>query len=196
MCGPTAALRIYGNAWADARARVAATWHPTEPEVDVSLARAAAMAGKLLPYYAVLLDWATAAEGRLPEPTPIEQVFKLPRPPVMPEHCLVHDAAGQERCIRCLLPAALSRGRPCRPHGVQGHRLCRLGSGVFCCKCGCYSFMELNKLRVSCPGRVTAKGNEWRLKRMIAGRDPRSDEFIGTPSFIDPATEAFDVILS
>ena len=56
--------------------------------------------------------------------------------------------------------------------------------------------MELCKLRAACPGRVTAQGNVWRLKRMLAGKDPKTGEFIGTPSVINPASEAFEVILS
>ena len=120
----------------------------------------------------------------------------MPRPPPLPEHCFVHDRVEQERCLRCLLPPALALGRPCRPQGSLRHRLYRLGAGVFCRRCGFYSFMELNRLKASCPGRATAQGNVWRLRRMLEGRHPKSGVFIGMPSPIDPATEAFDVILS
>ena len=134
--GLVAALRAYGNAWADAKAKLGRGLHPAPPGEATALARVASFTEQLIVHYARLLDWATSGPGRLPDITPLEALFRTPRPPPLPEHCFVDDGEGDERCIRCLLPPALARGRPCREHGTLRHRPARLGSGVFCIMCG------------------------------------------------------------
>ena len=58
-----------------------------------------------------------------------------------------------------------------------------------------YSFTELNLLKAVCCGHAATAGNQWRLKRMKAGRHPRSGEFLGRPVLIDPSSEVFGIIL-
>ena len=48
--GPIAAARAYGNAWADAQAKVAATWHSAPEDTRLAQARTAALANKLCLY--------------------------------------------------------------------------------------------------------------------------------------------------
>ncbi len=60
--------------------------------------------------YARVLEWALAAEGRMPEATPMERIFGLPRPPRLPGHLVLEDSAGTARCIRCFMPARLTVG--------------------------------------------------------------------------------------
>ena len=129
--GGEAALRVFGNTWADKRAKEAATWHPRAAECDASLARTHAMSRQLCVAYSKLLEWAVAVPGRLPPVTPLEVLFKTPRPPKIPEHSFAEDPAGVERCVRCMLPSSLTSGRPCRPHGTLGHSLMSLGTGIF-----------------------------------------------------------------
>ena len=146
-------------------------------------------------HYARILDWATSGPGRLPDISPLERIFKLPRPPPIPEHCFAEDALGEERCVFCLLPPALARGRHCRRIGTRRHKIFRLGSGIFCGRCGAHSFEQVVLLSSECLGRPTSAGNEWRLKRMLDGKRPKTGMFIGTPSLIDPALATFAVVL-
>ena len=138
--GPQAQLRIFGNHWADRMAKRAADWHPQDADAVNSLARAHALSRQLCIAYAKLLEWATGQADRLPPVTPLEGIFKTPRPPPIPAHTFAQDQAGCERCVRCMLPTSLTAGRPCRPHGTLGHAIFSLGTGVFCNRCGVYSF--------------------------------------------------------
>ena len=58
-----------------------------------------------------------------------------------------------------------------------------------------YSFTELNLLKAVCRGHAAIAGNQWRLKRMKAGRHPKSGEFLGRPVLIDPSSGVFGVLL-
>ena len=58
-----------------------------------------------------------------------------------------------------------------------------------------YSFTELNLLQAVCRDHAATAGNQWRLKRMKAGRHPRSGEFLGRPVLIDPSSEVFGMLL-
>ena len=118
-----------------------------------ALARVQAFTRHLVIHYARMLDWATSAPGRLPEITPLERIFRSPRPPPIPEHCFAEDAAGEERCVHCLLPPALASGRPCRKHGTRRHSVYRLGKGIFCSRCGAHSFEQVVLLSSGCPGK-------------------------------------------
>ena len=153
------------------------------------------MAQRLCISYARLLEWAVEAPGRLPLITPFESVFRLPRPPPIPAHTLVHDNFGIERCIRCMLPATLCTGRPCRPHGAQGHSLVSLGDGVCCNRCGGYSFSQLCLLGAVCRGRPIGNGSAWRLDRMRASRHPKKGHFVGQPKRIDTSLGVFQCVL-
>ena len=158
--GPVAALRAYGNAWADAKAKLARALHPAPPLETVSLARVSAFTQHLVIHYARMLDWATSGPGRLPDISPLERIFKLPRPPPIPEHCFAEDASGEARCIHCLLPPSLAKGRPCRRHGTLRHKVFRLGSGIFCGRCGAHSFEQVVLLSSGCHGRPTSAGSD------------------------------------
>ena len=194
--GPVAAARAYGNAWADAQAKVAVTWHAVPEDTLQARGRTAALAHKLALYYAIFLEWALDQPGGLPETTPLEQVFRCPRPPPVPRHCFAMDKAGHERCIRCLMPPNLCDGRPCRPQGALGHKLAIIGQGVFCRTCGLYSFQELNMLKAQCRGPPKpGGGNAHRLQKLLSGVHPRTGEEYGRPQPIDAALDAFSVIL-
>ena len=106
------------------------------------------------------------------------------------------DKQGVERCVRCLLPPGLAAGRPCRAHGTLGHNVYSLGKGIFCSRCGSYSFKRLELLAAACTGPPPKHGpTAWRLGRMIAGRDPKSGKSLGTPLKVDPARSLFSIVL-
>ena len=190
-----ATLRIFGNRAADKLAREAAKWHPAAVEVHTSTARTHLMTKRLCSSYARLLDWAVEVPGRLPDITPLESLFRKMRPPPMPEHCLAIDGNGLERCIRCMLPPTLCSGRPCRPHGKLWHSLVAFGSGIYCDKCGVYSFSQFCMIGSVCRGCPTGNGTEWRLSRMRRGRHPTKGHFIGQPQGIDTTLGVFRVLL-
>ena len=193
--GGEAALRVFGNTWADKRAKEAATWHPRAAECDASLARTHAMSRQLCVAYSKLLEWAVAVPGRLPPVTPLEVLFKTPRPPKIPEHSYAEDPAGVERCVRCMLPSSLTSGRPCRPHGTLGHSLMSLGTGFVCNRCGVYSFSQLSLLGSICRGRPVGNGTDWRLSRMRMGKHPKKGHFIGQPKVIVTSLGVYEVLL-
>ena len=153
------------------------------------------MAQRLCVAYGKLLEWAVEEPSRLPLITPSESVSRLPRPPPIPANTLVHEQFCMERCIRCMLPATLCTGRPCRPHGAQGHSLASLGDCDFCNRCGVYSFSQLCLLGAVCRGRPIGNGSAWRLDRMRAGRHPKQGHFVGQPKRIDTSLGAFEVLL-
>ena len=193
--GPHAQLLVFGNAWADKRAKEAATWHPSEAQVQVSQARTHKLATQLCVAYAKMLEWATAVEERLPPISVLECLFKTPRPPALPAHTLALDQEGRERCVRCMLPACLIEGRPCRPHGTLGHDLYSLADGIFCNRCGVYSFSQLCHIGAVCRGKAVGRGTEWRLNRMRAGRHPTKAGHLGTAKRIDTSLGVFAVLL-
>ena len=193
--GPQAQLRIFGNTWADRRAKEAMTWHPRDDAVQLSLSRTHVMAKQLCLAYAKMLEWATEQAGRLPPITVLESIFKTPRPPALPAHTLALDSEGRERCVRCMLPASLIEGRPCRPHGALGHDLYSLADGICCDRCGVYSFSQLCHIGSVCRGRVVGRGTEWRLSRMRLGRHPTKAGHLGTAKRIDTSLGVFEVLL-
>ena len=193
--GPQAQLRIFGNTWADRRAKEAMSWHPRDDAVQLSLSRTHVMAKELCLAYAKMLEWATEQAGRLPPITVLESIFKTPRPPALPAHTLAMDQEGRERCVRCMLPASLIEGRPCRPHGTLGHDLYSLADGFFCNRCGVYSFSQLCHIGSVCRGRAVGRGTEWRLNRMRLGRHPTKAGHLGTAKRIDTSLGVFEVLL-
>ena len=189
------ALRIFGNKAADLLAREAAGWHPASLEIQSSLVKSHVFMRQLCNAYVRILDWAVQVPERLPAITPLEQLFPRMRPPPVPDHCFASDGAGTERCVRCMLPPGLCDGRPCRPHGKLGHSLVALGSGLFCNRCGVYSFTHLCSLGSVCNGRPIGGGSESRLARMRRGKHPRKEFFIGQPRGIDTTLGVFCVML-
>ena len=188
-------MRNYGIKAADVLAREAATWHPAAPEVKASLGRTRVFMRQLCNAYVRILDWAVQVPGRLPEVTPLERLFPKMRPPPIPEHCIVVDGAGSERCIRCMLPPGLCTGRSRRHHGRLGHSLVALGEGLFCNRCGVYSFSQFCMLGSVCKGRPIGGGTESRLARMRKGKRPRKEHFVGQPRGIDTTLGVLTVML-
>ena len=73
-----------------------------------------------------------------------------------------------------------------------------LGSGVFCGKCGAYSFQRLELLGGECSGRITGGthgSTAHRLRKMMQGCHPRSGEPKGQAAPIDPAIAAYSIVL-
>ena len=108
---------------------------------------------------------------------------------------MAHDKHGQERCVRCLLPAALATGRRCRPAGVLGHRLVRVGNGMACRRCGAYAFQVVRLIGTGCSGRPRDAAAAWRLRRLLRGRHPTTGAFLGDPLLVGGAAESFAIIL-
>ena len=194
--GPLGRLGWFGNAAAHTRARDAVTWHPAATS-GVAVARTEAFALHLSIAYARLLQWAVDEEGRLPEATPLECIFRPPRPPPLPAHEFAADREGCERCVRCLLPQVLAQERPCRPHGALGHALFAHGAGIFCGRCGAYSFQRLELLGSVCTGPPPPNGpTAWRRRRMLDGWHPtKTRAWLGVPTRVDPAIETFSIVL-
>ncbi len=82
--GPQGRLHAFGNQSADRLAREATGWHPEVDGLSVAVSRTEELASRLGRFYARLLDRALE-EGALPEPAPFYTVFRLHRPPPLPE---------------------------------------------------------------------------------------------------------------
>ena len=145
--------------------------------------------------YARTLAWALESPERLPERSVLGKLFRLPRPPPLPVHTFACDRAGSERCVQCGLPPGLAARQACRPAGTLGHRFCSLGSGVFCTRCGAYSFVQSRLLAAGCSGRPADAAARWRRDRMLKGRHPVKGVFVAPPVLVDLALEAFTLML-
>ena len=193
--GAAEKLRAFGTAAADRLAKQAKQWHPAQASEAVALRRTAEMSRVLAVSYARVLQWAVAADDRLPPLQPAEAIFRLPRPPALPRHCMAADSHGTDRCVKCLMPAAIAQTRSCTAAGVLRHCLAAIGSGVCCLRCGAYSFRQLLLLSGECRGRPADAAAAWRLRRMMGGRHPVNGAYLGEAKRIDAATEAFSLIL-
>ncbi len=171
-------------------AREAAGWHPEVAGLSVAVNRTEELASRLGRFYARLLDQALE-EGALPEPDPFYTVFRLPRPPMLPEHVLAHDRLEQVRCVRCLMPGALVAGRA----GVLGNQLMQLGGGMACRRCGAYAFQMVRLIGTGCHGRPRDAAAAWRLRRYMRGCHPATGAFLGSPLLVDAAADSFAIIL-
>ena len=177
------------------KAREAVAWHP-EATSATAVARTEAFALHLCIAYARLLQWSLSEEDRLPVPTLVEQIFRLPRPPPIPQHAYAEDCDGVVRCVRCMLPPRLARDRPCRPYSDLGHVFFALGQGQFCGRCGAYSFDRVVMLGGTCLGRPQHNVADWRRRRrMLQGRHPKAGSWLGVPRRIDTAVDMFTVVL-
>ena len=113
----------------------------------------------------------------------------------MPVHCLAVDSHGAEKCIKCLMPAAITQKQSCTAAGMLRHGLAALGSGVFCLRCGADSFRQKLLLTGECRGRPVDAAAAWRLKRMLGGRHPVNGTTLGEARRINAAAGAFSIIL-
>ncbi len=188
-------MTAFGNGEAHRLAGKACGRHPSSAEVQQAVRRTAVISEHLAVAYARVLEWALAAEGRMPEATPMERIFRLPRPPRLPDHLVLEDSAGTARCIRCLMPARLTVRRRCRPAGTLGHTLASIGGGVVCMRCGAYGFSKLELLTEARKGRPADAAADWRRRRMLKGRHPCTGAVLDGPRLVDIAADTFMVIL-
>ena len=70
-----------------------------------------------------------------------------------------------------------------------------LGQGLFCARCGAYSFTRTVKLHGSCSGRVVDSTINRRLGRLWAGRHPITGAAIGVPRVLGDPAEALYIYL-
>ena len=192
---PARQLIALGNGFVDRQAKQAVKWHPEGPGVEQAICRTRQLSVHLAVAYARTLAWALESPGRLPERSVLCEVFRLPRPPPLPEHTFACDRAGCERCVHCGLPRGLAARQVCRPAGSLGHRFCALGHGVFCTRCGAYSFVQSRLLAAGCNGRPADAAAKWRRDRMLKGRHPVSGVFVASPVLVDLAQDAFTIML-
>ena len=69
-----------------------------------------------------------------------------------------------------------------------------LGHGLFCAKCGAYSFSKTMRLAEQCPGRAVG-AVRYRLRRMLSGKHPLSGAFLDAPAPVDDVARQFHVYL-
>ena len=70
-----------------------------------------------------------------------------------------------------------------------------LQTGLFCGKCGAYSFSRTCKLAADCKGRPHSKAAAIRLARLYSGRHPILDKQLGYPRQLGDPAEALYVEL-
>ena len=117
-----------GNTAAHVRAQEAASWHPCPANLGTSLLRTAHFSGKVLGWYARLLEWSISRD-LLPKVSPLHSLFGKLRPLTLPAHCVAMSMDGVARCVRCLLPEGMLHKRSCRPDGSRSHTLWALSRG-------------------------------------------------------------------
>ena len=180
-----------GNCAADDAARQGAALHPACPMNSVRLERTAHMVTCLAKYFARV---ALFMVGRQLLPPRAPRPFVIPRFPV---HTI---AAGPElalRCVRCYRLAG-KKGRVvgrCVPLSFRPHHPLAVGAGVFCARCGAYSFKRSVRLTGTCPNHPTSGTVAGRLASLLAGRHPMSKVDLGVPYGTAEPAELFALML-
>ena len=143
---------------------------------------------QVLLYFGRLLAW-LAQYNLLPLRDVAER--KPPRMPT-PKHILLQSPCGNQRCLRCFRIGAECVQAPCRLLPRRPHRVHVLGEGLFCARCGAYSFHRTVKLQDGCRGRPANASAAQRLAHLMAGRHPTSGAPLGIPrEMCDPAHELY-----
>ena len=113
-------------------------------------------------------------------------------------HVVAMGPGGTHRCLRCFRlqhelascqsVLCLVPGENCRRHVplfVQ--------DGVFCDRCGSYSFRRTVGLSGRCPGRPSGPAVARRLARLRLGNHPASGQFLGNPASFEEASGLYSV---
>ena len=146
------------------------------------------VSAQILLYFGRLLSW-LAQCSLLPHRDAAER--KLPTIPA-PRHILLHSPCGNQRCLRCFRIGADCIQAPCRQQQRRPHRVYVLSDGLFCARCGAYSFRRTVKLHDDCAGKPSNATAALRLAQMVAGRHPISGSPLGMPrELCDPAHELY-----
>jgi hypothetical protein len=180
-----------GNTFADVRAGQGALLHPQSPALWQRHARSSKLALCLVKYFARVLE--VVVPGDLLPP-------RASRPfvvPLLPVHSVALGPGGALRCVRCFRNAGKGGtvGGDCVPRYVTPHYPAALGKGVFCTRCGAYSFARTVRLCGACPGKPPGATVAGRLARMLRGVHPvRSTEF-GPPVVTADPLGLFSLLL-
>jgi len=183
--------QIMGNASADEAARQGAGLHPECPMDRIRLERTTEMVTCLAKYFARVARFVV---GHQLIPTRAPRPFVIPRFPV---HTI---AAGPElalRCVKCYRLAG-KKGRVagrCVPLSFVPHHPLAVGAGVFCARCGAYSFKRSVRLMGSCPTLPRSKTVAGRLASLLAGEHPMSRVALGVPYGTAEPAELFSLLL-
>jgi len=168
--------RREGNIFADGLAKEGARMHPTSAVVNNRLAKCNQLLLLLAPYYARLLVWIFDAKAQ-PD---VVTYSRRCRYFVLPKHIFATGPGGLSRCVRCLRLRVDCRGGllECTPDGARPHYILQLGGGMFCGRCGSYSFRQTKNLAIGCAGTPPSVEVGRRLGRMLDGRHPISGKIL------------------
>jgi hypothetical protein len=125
---------------------------------------------------------------------------RMPRPFVVPRLPTHTIAAGPElglRCVKCYRLAGRKGtvvGR-CVPNSFVPHHPLAVGAGVFCARCGAYSFRRSVRLTGSCLLKPASKTVAGRLASLLAGEHPISRAVLGIPYGTAEPAELFELLL-
>ncbi len=181
----------FGNTAADVCARAGAALHPNCPMVEVRLARTRTMVGALAKFVGRVGSF-VLKHSLLP--------VRLARPftiPHLPAHTIASGPELALRCVKCYkLAGRLGRvvGR-CVPLLFVPHHPLAVGAGIFCARCGAYSFKRCVRLMGSCPARPTSGTVARRLAALLAGEHPVSRVALGVPYGTAEPAELFSLLL-
>ena len=107
----------------------------------------------------------------------------LPIPRLRPAtHVLCVGPGGRQRCVKCLRLAASLPGAPCLGTRQRPRDVFTLGPGIFCRRCGSYSFTRTVHLCATCKGQPSGPVVIYRLAKMLSGRHPVSGAWIAAPA--------------
>jgi hypothetical protein len=180
-----------GNTAADEAARQGAGLRPVGSMDRVRLDRTTTMVVCLAKYYARVARFVV---GHKLLPARVAKPFVIPR---FPAHTI---AAGPElalRCVKCYRLAGKhgSVAGRCVSLSFVPHHPLAVGAGIFCARCGAYSFKRCVRLMGSCPARPTSGTVAGRLVALLAGEHPVSRVALGVPYGIAEPAELFSLLL-
>ena len=176
-----------GNRAADSAAKLALAKCDVPRHVRDRTANTSLLVQQLGLYYGRLLAWLKRREF-LPRAAPLEkrETVRVKR---LPQHVIALDPSGRARCVKCLrLHGTAQQFGPCSAPR-RSHILMRLGTGIFCNRCGAYSFARTFNLAAECTGGPSGNVARLRLRRMCRGDHPITGRYVSAATPVDPVQD-------
>ena len=183
-----------GNDLAGERAKQAATIAEHPKTLLDRVARVDRLVTIIARFFAQAVDLALS-HGFLLDREPETRAQKLR---ACSRHIVALWPGGAHRCLRCYRIVGECAGQQqaqCRTTGRR-HLPIFLGGGVFCGRCGSYSFARTVLLAGSCRGEPSSTAVRPRLERMLQGQHlTTGSSFEHPPQQVEEALEMLEVLL-
>ena len=142
------------------------------------------VSSQLLIYYGRLLGWLSHRDIL---PGIGTRSLSVPRHSP-PRHVICESPCGRKRCVRCLRVADACSSSTCMGVHDRPHVMLLVQDGLFCQRCGAYTFSLTVRLHSACRGRPSGPSARRRLDALLQGKHPVTGVFLGLPQMLgEPA---------